>query len=237
MSEQADRTGTFRGDIIEYGLRREKSGSVGIGVKVALKEMWDESADPPGWIPWDYDQLAFGTIYVIKKDGHLHETGFRPLVEHANWYGDFDSINNATWKPLPVQFTLEANEYQGKTTYRVGFVNGWNDTPGNGLGKCDAATVNELKTKYGSTMRAFASTVRAASAPKPAGDEDGESERSGKRPSRSDTRRTRRTAGRRSAGSILTTRLPFPPDCSRRPGSQAGRRSISMTETTNVCHD
>src|SRR3990167_2344707 len=169
MSEQADRTGTFRGDIIEYGLRREKSGSVGIGVKVALKEMWDESADPPGWIPWDYDQEAFGTIYVIKKDGHLHETGFGPLVEHANWDGDFDSINNATWKPLPVQFTLEANEYQGKTTYRVGFVNGWNDTPGNGLGKCDAATVNELKTKYGSTMRAFASTVRAASAPKPAG--------------------------------------------------------------------
>lgn len=167
MCQAVDREGTFRATITEYGLQRADSGAVGVIIKATLTEMWDGGEQV--WIPWaEYDQECVGTLWVIKKDGHINEGPVKSLCQFANWDGDFDSINAKTWQATPCQVTVEPDEYKGVVRYRIGFVNDFNRVPG-GIGTLDDSAVKDLKARFGTPLRALASTVKANSKPAPNG--------------------------------------------------------------------
>lgn len=158
MGSAVDREGNFRAEIIEYGMKEFDSGSVAVQIKVKLREMYDHENE--SWIPWEeYDQEAYGSVFVVKKDGTINETGMRTLIRNAGWNGDFDDIANRTWVPSLCQVNIKAETYQNQLQHKIAFVNAFDAIPG-GMAMLDADKIKDLKTRFGSQVRAIVGTER-----------------------------------------------------------------------------
>lgn len=159
MATEADREGNFKCQIIEYGVKKMDSGAVGVTLKVRLMAHYNFETEE--WVPWsEYDMEAWGTVWVIKKDGKLNKIGAESLIEHAGWDGYLESIVEHRWEPTDCQVSLKENTYEGKTTYPINYVNALDRVPGQ-LGNVDTDEAKSLDTQYGSALRAIAGTVRA----------------------------------------------------------------------------
>lgn len=162
-----DRKGTFRGVIAEYGMKEFPSGAVAIKFRAELTEIYD--FDNEQWVPWEeYQMEVWGDSFVVKKDGSLNQTSVDALVNHAGWNGSFHAIFDQTWKPTPCQFSVKGEDYQGKTYYKVGFINGFNDEPGGSMPQLDPDKVRGLDAKFGSQLRALTGNKMRNQAPPPA---------------------------------------------------------------------
>lgn len=162
-----DREGSFRGVILEYGIKEFPSGSVSIKFKAELTEIYDFEQEQ--WLPWDYDMEVYGDCFVVKKDGNLNEAAIASLVDNAGWDGKFQSITDQTWKPTPCQFSVKKSEHQGKTYFNAAFINGFDDEPGGSLPQMDPVKVKGLDAKFGSQLRALTGNKMRNQAPPPVG--------------------------------------------------------------------
>jgi hypothetical protein len=163
MSMLCDREGTFRAEINDYGMKEQESGAIAVTIKVGLTEIWNGEA----WEPWEeYGMEAYGDIYVVKKDGTLNKLGVQSLIQHAGWDGNFASVVDRMWQPVPCQVVIKANEYEGNTTYKIAFVNDYDRTPGQ-LGTIAPDKAKTLQAKFGGELRALAGNAkRNGDAPK-----------------------------------------------------------------------
>lgn len=154
-----DREGTFRADIIEYGLKEQESGSVAVAIQVALLEQWNGD----GWDDWkDYGMEAFGDLWIIKKDGTLNQRQVEALVKHCGWDGSFGSIVDRTWSPSLCQVVIKADTYNDETRYKVSWVNDYEKRPGQ-LGTIDPAKAKDLQVRYGADLRAIVGNAKVNS--------------------------------------------------------------------------
>ncbi len=154
-----DREGYFRVRVTEFGLREEKTGSIGVTLKVHLLEILEHGDDGPFWAAWhQYDMEAEGTIYIIKKDGTVNQGQAEALMKYAGWDGNFDSIASNTWEPKNFSCNIEADEYKDKRRFKVGFVNSWDYTPGV-RSNVDAAKAKALQSRFGQSLRALAANI------------------------------------------------------------------------------
>lgn len=164
MSQPCDREGTFRGVINGYGLKEMDSGAVGVALRVLLTQMWNGEE----WIGWsEYDMEAEGDVWIIKKVGAVNEAAAQSLIKFAGWDGNLLSITEETWEPKPVAVVVKRDEYEGKTRFKIAFVNDHERTPG-GLSNVDAAKAKELNTRFGAQLRALVgNNARNGSTPPP----------------------------------------------------------------------
>lgn len=165
MSVAADRAGSFKAEIIEYGIFEADSGAVSVNIVAKLLEMWDGEQ----WQPWDYDMEAEGGIWVVKKDGKLNDKSVESLMRYTGWNGDIESVVNKTWTPTRCQVVLNEDTYNGVTRYKISFVNGYDSTPGGKVGNVTPDKAKQLAGKYGSQLRALFGNVKR-STPAPSGD-------------------------------------------------------------------
>lgn len=161
-----DRTGNFRGRIIEYKMVLSTKGSaVFVALRVLITGIWNE-AEQQWEDDWEqYQCVVGGMICVVKNDREPNETAIRSLAEAAGWDGKATTIQEERWNPKPIAFTVEENDYKGSISYRIGFVNRYDSTPGSASGITNAEAAS-FDTIYGPKVRAIASNaVRNASAP------------------------------------------------------------------------
>lgn len=160
--------GTFRGQIVSYGLHEAESGAKAVNLRVTVEEAW--WADDEGVYAWrDWREYGFavdGSIWVVKKDGSLNENSVRSLMENAGWEANFRQLSEQTWEPRPIQFTVEEDTYKDELRYRIGFINAYDATPGGG--NVSPETARQLDDVYGGALRALAGTM-TRNAAKPAG--------------------------------------------------------------------
>lgn len=158
-----DRAGNFRVSIMDYGLVEEQSGAIAISIQVKLLEIWDSDASE--WKGWgEYNMEANGKIYVIKKDGSVNKGQAEALMKFAGWDGLFDTIANHQWDCTPFSCNVEEDEYEGKIRFKIGFVNDYNRTPG-AFNNVTADKAKELQSRFGSSLRALAGTVKRSATP------------------------------------------------------------------------
>ncbi len=156
-----DRSGHFRVSVVSYGLREEKTGSIGISLQVKLLEMLDTNTEEPEWISWaEYNMECEGTIYIIKKDKTVNQGQAEALMKYAGWDGNFDSIVNQQWQSTDFSCTVESDTYNGKTRFKIGFINDYNFVPGGNRANVDATKGKQLQSQYGSALRAIASNIK-----------------------------------------------------------------------------
>lgn len=166
--EMVDREGDFRGEVIEYAVRKtDNSKSVGINLLMQIHEMYDR--DSEAWVAWDYGQHVYGTIWVIKKDGAANENGVKTAVESLDWDGSFTSLSSKSWKPSICSFSVEEKEYNGKKRFEISFFNDYDRTPGGGMKQLDEAEVKSLQQQFGSPLRGLAAQFKRNKTTPPTG--------------------------------------------------------------------
>lgn len=152
MSQPVDREGVFRGTISAYGLKEMESGAVAVAIKVTLSQMWTGNE----WCDWaQYEMEAEGDIWIVKKVGSINQAAAESLINYAGWDGSLLSILEETWQPKPCAVVVKREDYEGKTRYKVSFVNDHERTPG-GMSNVSAEKAKELNTRFGAQFRALA---------------------------------------------------------------------------------
>lgn len=162
MALPCDREGSFRGEILAYGLTESNDKAVGVNVRVHLLAWWTDGA----WQDWSgYDPVeAEGCIWIVKKDGNLNERAVKGLIDFAGWDGSMESIANETWRPLQIGLTVERDEFKGQMRFKIGFINDFSRTPG-AMSTCSPSRVQELSNRFGAQFRAIAGNAQRNSAP------------------------------------------------------------------------
>lgn len=162
---QLEQAGTFRGEIIRFGVQSAESGAKSVAIVVQIHEIWEDGQ----WHDWrEYGMEVGGNLWLVKKDGSLNEQTARNLVEAAGWDGNFVKISNGTWEPKPVSIVVEADEYKGNVRYRIAWVNPYESVPG-GAGNMTPDEAKQLDNLFGAQLRALVSSQRRAAEPPPAG--------------------------------------------------------------------
>jgi hypothetical protein len=163
MTMQAcDRSGVFRIEIIEYGLKEMDSGSIAVAVRARLTQWWDGAQ----WVDWaQYDMECSGDVWIVKKDGSTNDKAAESLMRHAGWDASLPAITEGTWKPSPCQAVVNQEEYKGTKSYKIAFLNDFERTPG-AMSNVDTGKAKELENRFGSTLRGLHGNIkRNASAP------------------------------------------------------------------------
>lgn len=157
MGEAVDRTGTFRAEVISYGMKKYDSGSIAVNLVFRLTDWWyvpDEGE--PGWTEWgNYGQEVFGSFFVVKKTGDLNQGPIQQLVEHVGWNGNFDSITDGTWEPTPCQVQVKSEVYDGSEQMKASWIYSYDAVPRSGLAVLSAEESKSLNAKYGGQIRAI----------------------------------------------------------------------------------
>ena len=104
---------------------------------------WEDLEDP---------FFAFGTFWIIKKDGKPNTMTIEQIVNSLVWTPDFDDVVMTEPPKRTVQITVKADEYGGKTRYKVTWLNPEDYVPGSG--GITESDLDQLKGRFGSLLRA-----------------------------------------------------------------------------------
>jgi len=147
MSKQIDRDGTFRGFISEQGVGVSKNGHVQLKAVFNATEMWD--ADTEQWLDWScYDETELtGYLYLLKSDNTWFKTATQ-LMKALGWSGEsWDDLNNGDFSGTIIQFRVEQDDYNGKKSLKVAWVDHRDATPGTSVQKLDADGLKSLNAR------------------------------------------------------------------------------------------
>jgi hypothetical protein len=169
---QLTQEGQFRGEITASAVRPPNKDSakqaVMIGMKFLINEIWEDGE----WKDWAEHQMeAFGDFCVIKNDGTVQESNAKMLQEVCGWDGNLDLKD---FLPGPVQFRVTSEEYKGKTSYRVAFIDPYEgDARSGGTVKgAEDSDIKRLNAKHRSALKACLGNKKS-SPPKAAGKPSG----------------------------------------------------------------
>lgn len=157
MGQPIDRTGNFRGRIVDFGIQEYDTGSVAIVVTAAIDEAWNGAS----WDDWRESQVEVrGYLFIIKKDGTTNAKQVEALCKFADWDGTISSVENKTWVPKPCSFLVGEKTYNDVTTFQISFINDYESSPGAGLARLGSDRIKQLEARFGSSLRAIAGNCR-----------------------------------------------------------------------------
>lgn len=174
MSNQVDRSGTFRFDkVLEAGVGAKGDGkggykNVSFNVRLHLSAFYDEQEGE--WVDWsEYDVeiqaylYLFGVNKKTKKFGAIfhHEA----VMNVFGWDGkSFQALANDDYSKIKGQVRIADNdpEYADKNPYQVANIDVFDADPSNQLRSLDPSALKELDAKFAQVLQT------SGQAPKPA---------------------------------------------------------------------
>lgn len=159
-----DRTGDFQARVIDYSIYEAKTGSTGINMKFVVLSQWNpETQQWDDWTQYGEHEVR-GTCWVVKADGTLNDANAKRLAEACGPW-DFGLIDSKEWKPTDCSITVEAEEYNNKTTFKAAWINPYDRKPGM-TGNVDSGKARDLSSRFGHQLRAlFGNTQRNTAVP------------------------------------------------------------------------
>ncbi len=161
MAIMIDREGDFQVQVLSVEVKMFDSGSVSLSVYARILAIWQD-AEEPYWEDWTQfsEMEVYGNFFVVKKYGTLNVGEVAALVSAIGWDADFNSIPRRNVNGWPkCQMQVEKNVYKGETSYRGAWITPFGAPVGRS-GGMDEAGLSELATRYGSSLRAIASTAQ-----------------------------------------------------------------------------
>jgi len=218
---QINRTGTFRFQATDAGIKAKKKGEKDSNVvqwiaQLKAVEYYDEETEQ--WIDWsEYDECeitAYLTLFGKEKQAifHVHQ-----LQKALGWSGaDFSEIETEHIADVIFQGRVEEHTYEGVTSLRIAQVDAYDAEPGRILQKLDADEVKKLNAKFASQLRELSGGIKPQSVPKPKVDK--EEAKAAKR---------EQLAGQRARGKAAEAKAPQPKSRPVPPRSPAKNKTAS----------
>lgn len=157
-----NRDGKFLAKMVAWRAKQFDSGAVAIGIEFrATDELFGDD-----WEPMREPATVFGDFWVVGKDGSPN-TKTAKRMSAIGWDGTFSSINSPPPEG-PVRITVEPENYKGKTTWKVKWVN---PLTKDGDAGGESASTADLDAKFGSKLQQALNRKGKpdATPPKPAG--------------------------------------------------------------------
>lgn len=151
--------GTFRLFPVAWTIEpspKETSQAVAIAFKFAVRSKWhpDVKSWSEDWAPGYYVE---GRVYVIKADGTLSKANVKNLQDLGLWSGDFDDIAEGPPASVIIHGDVESSEWEGKTRWRVNWMNPDADEPKGkaGFSPPDPEVLSTLRKRFRSQIKAL----------------------------------------------------------------------------------
>lgn len=169
-----DREGIFKAQPIAWRVKRfDGKLSVAISIDFVVTAQLEDYIDDDGkpareWKDWSgYEEhQVSGDFWVVKKDGQPNVKTIQTLADVLGWRGQLSDVLNKRAPEVVVQVTVKSETYEGKTFYKVQWLNpeDWTPTP-QGASEDE---VKQLDARFGSLLRAAAGSGAKAPPPKAA---------------------------------------------------------------------
>ena len=160
-----DRPGTFRGNIVESSFGTTKNGYPQFVAKFQATQMYDQETKQ--WLDWSqYEETEItGYLVLAGKDGNFGKNA-EQLMKALGWSGtSFSELDEADYSKTLVQFRVAMDNYNGKPTLKVVWVDNANAEPGSSLKKMDKSEVKALDAKFAKAFKALTGGAKPKSVP------------------------------------------------------------------------
>lgn len=167
---QVNRVGKFCALIVAAEVRKSSTSSA-ISVAKEMKLLYEQNPVDGSWLDIRNDGVtAIADTYVVGASGNVLERGVKTLVDVLGWTMDLESVG-VSWPNQPdptlgyhCQVEVEAEDYQGKTRYKVAWINPADGSGGAGkiAGALDVNAKRALQSQFGHLFRAVAGPKQAA---------------------------------------------------------------------------
>lgn len=141
-----DREATFRGYIVEQAVGLTKNEFPQLIARFVAAELYDE--DVAQWIDWS-EYEADITDYMCLVGGKGETLTCQQLAKALPWSGtSFQELNDGDYTKALVQFRVEEEEYEGKTSLRVKWIDTADAVPGRAIRKLNTAELKAIDAKF-----------------------------------------------------------------------------------------
>ena len=158
---QIDKTGTFRGRILDAGVAKTKNGFPQWTAQLQADEYYDE--DTKQWVDWtSYEEKHISVYAVLFGSEGKSLLSYGQLQKALGWSGvSFSELATIDYSQAKIQFRVETNLYNDIVTLQVKWIDTYDAEPGRTIQKLDPVAIKELDAKYANGLR------QASGGPKP----------------------------------------------------------------------
>lgn len=183
-----DTAGTYIGEVLEMGVsltQKNKYPQAIVRLKATKKWVGDTETmahfkiTEPGYVPWAFEgqepEDIIGYLVLFKSADDLSDDtkllNYEQLQLALGWDGSsFDSLADGTYVGKSILFRVEENNYEGKVSLQVNWVDSETAAPERSLKSLDAGALTGLnKLLKTSRPKTPAAPAKPAAAAKPAG--------------------------------------------------------------------
>lgn len=149
-----DRTGTFRGRIVDHTVSTTKNGYPQWVAQLVALELYD--TDEGVWVDWsEYDVneiTAYMTMFGSKGEVVLN---CQQIKKVTGWTGlSFGDLSELDLTEVGIQFRVEDNTYEGKTNKQVSWIDEYDAEPGRTVRKLKPDEMKALDAQYAKFLKA-----------------------------------------------------------------------------------
>jgi hypothetical protein len=156
--------GYYKGTVLDGGVGESSGGFPQCNLALKAAEVYDPETD--SWLPAnpEADEINYYGVLIDSKD---HETlNAKQLKKIVGWDGaSLVELANHPFPGTPIQFRVEPNTYNEKTTLQVSWIDEPGASPVRGVRKLDADGVKALQAKYAGVLASTKAPKKAVSAP------------------------------------------------------------------------
>lgn len=153
MPQVIDREGTFRFQVMDHAVNVTKTNNFPqLVMRLRATEYWD--AENSEWVPWaEYEMETTAFLILFFKDDTEELVAARNVEQcqlALGWDGQsLSGLNDLDLTGKVVQGRVATNEYKGKVSLRVEWIDVFDAEPG--MGSCrrlDAKTLSDLDKQF-----------------------------------------------------------------------------------------
>ncbi|MCP4541687.1 MAG: hypothetical protein GY832_31530 [Chloroflexi bacterium] len=161
---QIDRTGNFRGKIVDRGVGTSSGGFPQAILQLEADQMWD--TENGVWIDWEYDvRETIAYLILFGKNGKPTASA-RQLMKALGWDGvAFIDIQENEKLKDEIQWQMGENTYEGNTTIRCQWIDAYDAVPGRKVNKLEKSDIAALQAKYAGGLAKLSGGPKAKAAP------------------------------------------------------------------------
>lgn len=139
-----ERAGKFLATLTAWRVKEFQSGAIAIGIEFsATDELFGDEWNPIS------PATVFGDFWVVGKDGAANEKNVQRLAKAIGWDGRFASVTG-TPPSVRVRITVQGEDYKGKTTFKVRWIDPATSEPDDRERSTDAGKLDE---QFGSKLQ------------------------------------------------------------------------------------
>lgn len=164
-----DRASTFRGRVVDHGVSLSTNGFPQWVAQLIATEIYDEGDDDNEgkWVDWSEYDVNEITSYQVLFGGNKKETLAVPQIKKiTGWKGNsFQVLNDLNLSEVGIQFRVEENTYQEKTSLQVAWIDEYDAVLGRRVTKLDPEDLKKLDAQYAQLLKQTGKKAAPAKTP------------------------------------------------------------------------